>query len=78
MVRIRSRTSLPTAGRPTFLFGLQDSSAQYLRKRFRCQRTTVSGCTKIKACRQPFQTLANAIQNTRSERFNRGRLLCRL
>jgi len=30
--------------------GLLDSCAQYLRKRCRCQRTTVSGCTWSTTC----------------------------
>src|SRR5439155_18469441 len=39
---------------------------QRRRSHWRCQRTTVSGCTTIKAVRQSRQALASSTQNSRS------------
>jgi hypothetical protein len=68
--RIRSRRSLPIAGRPHRgrLF-----HAQYRRNPCRCQPTTVSGRTTCSVCRQLVHTLDNRTQKIRSISVSRGR-----
>ena len=50
---------------------------QRRRSHWRCQRTTVSGCTTIKAMRQSRQALASSTQNSRSLVRRCGRLTVR-
>jgi hypothetical protein len=70
--RIKSRTSLGTAGRPALprrIFQVQKS-----RKPLRCQAMTVAGCTMARADCHSFQTRARTTHNQRSAGRNRGRL----
>jgi hypothetical protein len=76
IVRIRSRTSLATQGRPGSL-PLRLNPAQCFRKRRRCQAPTVSGWTKKTTSRQPDQILASQTQRSRSAGIKRGRRLLR-
>ena len=76
--KISSRTSLligflPTAGLA------REIQLQYSRNPARCQRTTVSGVTRINDFLQPEQTCRKTTQNTRSTELSRGRgrLACR-
>ncbi len=65
MVRIKSRTSRDTGGRPGLpcrIFHRQNT-----RNPLRCQATTVSGLTIINADRQSGQTLASQTQKSRSD-----------
>src|SRR5258708_3503885 len=52
--------------------------AHWRRSHWRCQRTTVSGSTTIRAVRQSRHALASSIQNSRSLWRSRGRLTLRL
>ena len=64
ILRIRSRISGLTGGRPGPL--RRDLILQNSLKPFLCQRTTVSGLTTIKACRQLLQKRERIIQKRRS------------
>ena len=68
---IRARTSGLVSGRP-LCFRLE-IQVQKSRKHLRCQDTTVSGLTMIKARRQYFQFLERHSQNNRSAFRSRGR-----
>ena len=50
----------------------RESQAQYALNPARCQRTTVSGWTKINACCHPDQNRFSTTQNYRSKIANRG------
>ena len=50
----------------------RESQAQYALNPAQCQRTTVSGWTRINACFHPGQNRFNTFQNNRSEAANRG------
>jgi hypothetical protein len=52
----------------------REGAAHRRRSHWRCQRTTVSGWTKITALRQSRQALASRIQKTRSRVRSCGRL----
>jgi hypothetical protein len=72
--KIHSRTSfrvrlLPTCVRPP------EINLQYIRKPFRCQRTTVSGVTTMRACFHPDRKRRTTTQNSLSNgpRPGRGR-----
>src|SRR6059036_184414 len=71
--RIRSRSSLPIAGRPHLrrLF-----HAQYSLKPRRCQPTTVSGRTICSEFRQLFQSLDSTTQKIRAIAVSRGHGWC--
>ena len=58
---------LPTA------FRAREIRLQYSRKPARCQRTTVSGVTRINDFFQPEQTCRKTTQNIRSTELSRGR-----
>ena len=69
--RIKSRTSIGTAGRPGCprrIFQVQNS-----RKPLRCQAITVSGFTITRADRQSAQTPDSQAQRNRSAAVNLGR-----
>ena len=71
ILRINSRTSFGTAGRPGWperTFHVQNS-----RKPLRCQAMTVSGLTMTKADRQSFQTSHSHAQRSRSAEVSFGR-----
>src|SRR6516164_7960907 len=68
---IKARISGLVSGRPLCL--LLEIEVQKSRKPLRCQDTTVSGLTMIKARRQPFQVLERHSQNNRSAFRSRGR-----
>jgi hypothetical protein len=55
-----------------------DSSVQCRQSHWRCHRTTVSGCTMIKAERQSCQPLARRTQNSRSADRSCGRFTVRV
>ena len=55
-----------------------ESWVQYLRKRRRCHRRTVSGVTMTRDCLQPAQTLASPTQKRRSVVRSLGRVIVRL
>jgi hypothetical protein len=76
MRRISWRISELISGRP----GRRhlDRTRQNNRNPARCQDTTVSGCTMIKASLHPDHTRRSTIQNSRSRRCNRGRDCFRL
>ena len=76
ILRTRCLTSELTPGRPDHL--RLESHDQKSRKARRCQDTTVSGFTMIKAPRQFFQVIESHIQNRRSPFRSRGRGQCRL
>src|ERR1019366_10277748 len=76
--KIRSRTSLLIGFLPT-TFRAREIQLQYNRKPVRCQRTTVSGVTRINDLFQPDQTFRRTTQNSLSTELSRGRgrLACR-
>ena len=71
IIRIKSRTSCGTAGRPRF--PRRTFQVQYRRKPLRCQAMTVSGFTISRADFQSVQTRRNQTQKIRSvgRSFNR-------
>ena len=71
--RIRALNAGLTSGRPLFR---QDLQVQKRRKPLRCQATTVSGLTIVKARRQSSQVLESHTQKRRSALRSRGRHLC--
>src|ERR1019366_8371435 len=72
MRKISSRTSLLIGFLPT-AFRAREIQLQYSRKPARCQRTTVSGVTRINDLFQPAQTLRRTTQNSLSTELSRGR-----
>jgi hypothetical protein len=72
----RALISASTGGRPPV--EPPESWVQYLRKRRRCQRRTVSGVTITRACRHPAQILASPTQKSRSVVRSLGRIMVRL
>jgi len=72
MLRTRAMISALTDGRPTR--GLPESLAQCPRKRRRCQRSTVSGVTMMRACLHPAHIWDKQTQKSRSLRCSFGRL----
>jgi hypothetical protein len=76
ILRIRSRTSRETSGRP----GLprRTFQVQNNRKPARCQAMTVSGWTMASAERQSLQTRDSQTHNRRSPGVNFGRVLADL
>ena len=72
ILRINFRISLATGGLPGFPFRL--SFAQWSRKRWRCQATTVAGLTMTNASRQSDQSRDNHAQRRRSAGSKLGRL----
>jgi hypothetical protein len=72
MRKISSRTSELIGFRPTACRA-REIQLQYNRKPVRCQRTTVSGVTRINDLFQPDQTLRSTSQNNLSTELNRGR-----
>src|ERR1039458_9015976 len=73
ILRIRSRTSQATEGRPVRpcrIFQVQNR-----RNPLRCQEITVEGLTISRADRQSHQTLDRDTQNRRSAAVNFGRFL---
>src|ERR1019366_6969404 len=72
MRKIRSRISLLIGFLPT-TFRAREIQLQYSRKPARCQRTTVSGVTRINDLFQPDQTLRRTTQNSLSTELSRGR-----
>jgi hypothetical protein len=75
IVWIMDRISPDVVGLPTVL--LRERKRQYRRKPCRCHSTTVSGLTIRSDLAQCGQKWRSRIQNSRSERCNRGRLLRR-
>jgi len=74
--KIRSRTSLESGLRPTGPVALE-TNFQYSRNPALCQRTTVSGVTKISECFQPDQRRRAITQKSRSKFPRPGRGLRR-
>jgi hypothetical protein len=72
--RLSSRISLVTFGRPD----CRDLHRQNRRKPARCQDTTVSGLTKMRASAQPEYSRRSAVQKNRSRRWSLGRGCFRL
>jgi hypothetical protein len=72
MVRIDSRVSFETFGRPGW--PCRTFQVQYHWNPRRCQPITVSGFTMIRAERHPDQKRDSQIQNHRSVRVSRSRL----
>jgi hypothetical protein len=70
--KINSRTSFGVGLLPT-CFGTLEISLQYIRKRVRCQRTTVSGVTTRRACFHPDQTRRAITQKSLSKGPKLGR-----
>ena len=71
MRTMSSRNSLPTHFLPARV-GCRESHAQYNLNPARCQRTTVSGWTRIKACFHPGQSRRSTTQNNLPEAGIRG------
>ena len=71
MRKMSSRSSAPIRLRPG-LIRCRESQAQYALNPARCQRTTVSGWTRINACFHPNQNRLSTTQNSRSKIANRG------
>ena len=69
--KIRSRTSLEIHLLPTCSLTLE-ISFQYRRNPARCQRTTVSGVTTMRACFHPDQNRLTATQKSLSAIDSRG------
>lgn len=69
--QLNSRTCFGVCLRPID-FRTREISFQYKRKPARCQRTTVSSVTTIRACRHPHQNLRAMIQKTLSNISSRG------
>src|SRR5271167_1212375 len=72
MRKISSRTSLLMDFLPT-AFRAREIQLQYSRKPVRCQRTTVSGVTRINDLFQSDQTFRRTTQNSLSTELSRGR-----
>src|SRR5216684_4000806 len=66
-VRISRRSFHPTGVRTP------EISLQYIRKPVRCQRTTVSGVTTMRACFHPDQNRRTMTQKSLSSRLMLGR-----
>src|SRR6202171_4134794 len=75
IVWIMDRISPDVVGLPTVL--LRERKRQYRRKPCRCHPATVSGLTIRSDLAQCGQKWRSRIQNSRSERCNRGRLVRR-
>src|ERR1039458_1114332 len=75
MRKMRSRNSIRTHLLPALVL-CRESQLQYILNPARCQRTTVSGCTRISACCHLDQRRHNVAQNNLSvvEKRGRGRL----
>src|ERR1035438_9966506 len=71
ILKISSRTSLLTHFLPG-RFRFRESHFQYSLNPDLCQRTTLSGWTRIKAFRHPGQSRHKTIQNNLSGAENRG------
>lgn len=76
MRRTKALISASMGGRPPV--GRAESVLQYLRKRRRCHRRTVSGVTITRDCFHPAQILASPTQKRRSLLRSGGRLTVRL
>ena len=72
MSRMRRRISAATGGLPRPTVFRCEIRAQNLRKRSRCHRTTVSGCTTNRAVLHRRQTLDSVHQNRRSKAVSLG------
>jgi hypothetical protein len=72
----RALISALTGGRPPV--ERPESWVQYLRKRRRCHRRTVSGVTMTRDSLQPAQILASPAQTRRSVGRSLGRAVVRL
>jgi hypothetical protein len=69
---VRSRTSLLIGFLPTTVLA-REIQLQYSRKPVRCQRTTVSGVTKINDLFHPDHDFRRTTQNSLSTELSRGR-----
>src|ERR1017187_8585660 len=72
MRKIKSRSSWVNGFLPP-IRRVRESQRQYSRNPTRCQRTTVSGETRINDLFQPVQNFRKTTQNTLSTKLSRGR-----